>query len=112
MRLIWHYFKRILSYDVPISFIGAFVTWIAFRSATDWTTVVFELGFRFLLIACTIGYAFSVLLYIWLRRRELPIFLVHGMHFYAAIASGFLLIVPIAGLLGVTVSTFVGLIRQ
>lgn len=112
MRLIWHYIKRILSYDVPVSAAGASLLWIAHRSGTDWTTIVSEVGIGFLLIACTIGYAFSVLLYTWLCRRELSIYIVRGMHFHTVVASGFLLIVPIASLFGFAGSTLMGLFRQ
>jgi hypothetical protein len=112
VRLIWHFLKRILYYDVPISISGAFVTWIGHRSGADWITILSELGVRYLIITCTVGYIFSVLLYIWFGRRELPIYLVQGTHLYTIIVYSLFYLVLSACMVGFVSSVSIGWIRQ
>ena len=81
--IVLHFVKRILRFDIPLSVAGALATWRQRPLSTvdSPAAVITELGLRFVIVACTVGYGLSLLLYAWLGRRELPMYTVRGWHF-------------------------------
>jgi hypothetical protein len=82
MRLVWHFLKRTFRYNAPLSAVGAMLPWTVHPRAGNTTLAeaATELAIRFVIIACTAGYALSVLVYFRLNRRELPMYTVRGRH--------------------------------
>jgi hypothetical protein len=88
MRLIWHFLKRILRYNLILSASAVALSWWGDRSFTtgDLRTISLEFSIRFMLIACTAGYAISVFIYMQFYRNELPVYTNGGLHLTKAIA--------------------------
>ena len=97
MRLQWHLLKRLLRYDLPLSAVGALVTWSRSPAAHAWRflPLATDLAIRFAVVACTAGYGISFLLYRVFYRRELPLFTVCGHHIgsIALVSLGMLILI-------------------
>jgi hypothetical protein len=83
IQIVWHFLKRVLKYDAFLSgmtLAGALVMNGQALQSHRGDCLTFAAGVlvRFVLIACTAGYALSVFIYGQLQRNELPLYMNAG----------------------------------